>query len=203
VTKDPSTPQTSPPGSAGVPAPGGGASAGAGPGWPPAEGFIGQPADTRSGGTGTSAANPTVELLPETPAGSVGAAEPASLGRLLAYVWPAVALGRLGGVFTPLLFALQSSVRQLASGFGLFSAAGVALAGAAGAANPPGALGDGSGQSSQGRGGPSLEALPSGGTGLLTVMLTVLLGVVGALAVARLLVGEELFSPRRWRGHRG
>jgi hypothetical protein len=38
---------------------------------------------------------------------------------------------------------------------------------------------------------------------LRTVLLTILIGLVGALAVARLLVGEELFSQRRWWGHRG
>jgi hypothetical protein len=164
---------------------------------------MGPPADTGSGRTGTSAPKRTVELLPEAPAGSVDVAEPAPLGRVLAYVWPAVALGRLGGAFSPLLSALERSVSQLASGFPLFSAAGVALAGAADAANAPGSPGDGSSLSSQGRGGPPLDSLPSGGMGLRAVLLTVLIGLVGALAVARLLVGEELFSPRRWWGRRG
>jgi hypothetical protein len=39
--------------------------------------------------------------------------------------------------------------------------------------------------------------------GLLVVLLVVLLTGVGLVALARLVVGEELFETQHWRGHRG
>jgi hypothetical protein len=211
VTKTPSTPQSTHPDGGGVPAPGTGTTAGPGPGWPPAEGFVRPPADTgpttagpTDAGTGSGApgGEQTVQARPEAPAGSIDVAGPAPLGRLLAYVWPAVALGRVAGAFLPLLSGLDGSIGHLASGFPLFSVAGAAIADVAGAATP-GSPADGSGQSTQERAGPPLDSLSSGGMGLATLLVTGLLGLVGAVAVARLLVGEELFSPRRWWGHRG
>lgn len=38
---------------------------------------------------------------------------------------------------------------------------------------------------------------------LLATLLIGLLAVVGLVSLARLVVGEELFEPRYWRGHRG
>ena len=38
---------------------------------------------------------------------------------------------------------------------------------------------------------------------LLATLLIGLLAVVGLVSLARLVVGEELFEPRHWRGHRG
>ena len=48
---------------------------------------------------------------------------------------------------------------------------------------------------------PSETPLPEGGMGLLAALLIGLLMVVGLVALARLVVGEELFETRR--SHRG
>jgi hypothetical protein len=45
--------------------------------------------------------------------------------------------------------------------------------------------------------------LPDGGMGLLAAFLIGLLIATGLVALARLIVGEELFEARRWWSHRG
>jgi hypothetical protein len=45
-------------------------------------------------------------------------------------------------------------------------------------------------------------ALPGGGVGLLATLLIGFLAIVGLVALARLVVGEELFEVGHWPGHR-
>ncbi|HEX6154232.1 MAG TPA: hypothetical protein VFZ19_11995 [Solirubrobacterales bacterium] len=56
------------------------------------------------------------------------------------------------------------------------------------------------------RGGPRPSpgpALPEEEMGLLATLLVALLTAMGLVALARLVVGEDLFERRHWRGHRG
>jgi hypothetical protein len=131
----------------------------------------------------------------QRPESSIEPATVAPVRRLLAYVWPAVALD-FADVGLPLLVRLAASAGiPVAEAFGLLS--GLLPGDVAGA------------EASSGHQATPKESLPSpsevllgGGMGLLLILVTACLVVVGLLAGARLLVGEELFEPRRWRHHR-
>ncbi len=111
---------------------------------------------------------------------------------LVAYVWPAIALGQVG----------EALVMQLARLGGVtFPTPGMAPslslltgnAAASGVPEPPrrSATPDAS------RPAPASPLAPhGGGMGLLAAMITVLAALVGVVALARLTVGEDLFSSR-------
>jgi hypothetical protein len=129
---------------------------------------------------------------------SIDGAEAAPVRRWHAYVWPAIAL-RVRAALAPLLSPVNGlvDVVQVPDVFGLLSPS--AISGSVGIAG-----------SSERPGPPvrdrrsSLEiALPAEGMGLLAILLVVLLMGVGLVALARLVVGEELFEARHWPGHRG
>lgn len=127
---------------------------------------------------------------------SIGPAEAAPLPRWRAYVWPAVAL-RVGDVLKPLLASIDGLAHvRVPDVPGLFSSS--ALHGSVGVDRPGGR----SGLLGQDRQSPGL-ALHEDGTGLVAGLLIGLLMAVGLVALARLVVGEELFEGRYWRGHRG
>lgn len=129
------------------------------------------------------------------PAPSIDPAAAAPLGRLLAYVWPAIALDFAeSGI--PLLVKLGVDAGMpLVNALGLLS--GFLPVGGLLDELPPGH------QATPGKARPSpLEVPPLGdGMGLLLSLLTGFLVAVCLLAMARLVVGEELFEPRRWRHH--
>lgn len=139
---------------------------------------------------------PTIDA--RRPESSIDPAAAAPLRRLLAYVWPAVAL-EFSEVGMPLLARLAV-------------AAGIPVADALGLLSGllPAVLGV-EADSSPGNQATPREALLSppevpvlgDGMGLLLSLVTAFLAAVSLLAMARLLVGEELFEPRRWRHHRG
>jgi hypothetical protein len=127
---------------------------------------------------------------------SIGPAEAAPPLRWRAYVWPAIAL-RVGDVLKPLLAPMDSLAHlRMPDVFGLFSSS--AVHGSVGIDHPK----KRSGLLGQDRQSPGL-ALPENGTGLVAALLIGLLLAVGLVALARLVVGEELFEGRYWRGHRG
>jgi hypothetical protein len=136
--------------------------------------------------------------------GTIGAALPAPLARLLAYVWPAVALGGATGNFLmPLLARLEEALGlPVSAGIPrLLSALAGGIAGAAAVSGSPSQPAAERPESPAPHG--PLLSLPEGGMSLLVTLLTGLLALVGAVALARLLYGDDLFYPRRWRGHRG
>lgn len=118
--------------------------------------------------------------------------------RWRAYVWPAFAL-RIGNALTPLLVSLDRlATAQLSDLFGL-SSSSPSLAPASAGKDPPA---ERSGLLGQNLRSPSVAALSKEGMSLLAVLLVGLLLALGGVALARLVVGEELFEVRRWRGHR-
>lgn len=130
--------------------------------------------------------------------GSIGPAETAPLGRWRAYVWPAIAL-RIRNALTPLLSSLDRlATTQLSDLFGPSSSSPSVAPGSAG--NDP--LAERSGLLGQDLQSPSVAALSKEGMSLLAVLLIGLLLALGGVALARLVVGEELFEARHWRGHR-
>lgn len=147
----------------------------------------------------TPRSQPRVSILAQNPSGSsVGSAEAAPPPRLLAYVWPAIALS-----FAAPLVSLLDRWGEDVGGV-LLDASGLlprllAVASAVGLNPPPGQTGV-AGRADQSP--PGLH-LPDGGLSLLMALSMGLLIAVGLVALARLLVGEELFEPRRWRSHRG
>jgi hypothetical protein len=125
--------------------------------------------------------------------------ERASPLRWRAYVWPAIAL-RVEDAVMPLLARLDGLVDvQAPDVLGLsFSPAAVSgpveIDRFSGGAGPP----------SQDRQSSSPGfALSEEKLSLLATLLIGLLAVVGLVSLARLVVGEELFEPRYWRGYRG
>jgi hypothetical protein len=129
---------------------------------------------------------------------SIGPAEAAPLRRWRAYIWPAIAL-RVRVALAPLLTPLDDFVDDVSAPdiLGLFSppavsdSVGIDLRSGAPA------------QPSQDPRSSSAIHLPEEELGFLATLLIVLLGAVGLLALARLVVGEELFETQHWRGHRG
>lgn len=129
---------------------------------------------------------------------SIGPAEVAPLRQWRAYVWPAIALG-VRHALAPLLVRLEGMAgARVPNVFGLL---------------PPSAMPD---SVESGPGGsdfpathagpprqPPWIALPAGGMGLLAALVVGLLVVACFVSLARLVVGEELFESRYWRGHRG
>lgn len=127
---------------------------------------------------------------------SIGPAETAPLLRWRAYVWPAIAL-RVGDALKPLLGPLDDLVRvHVPDVFELISSP---VAHGSVEVKPPA---ERSGLLGQDRQSPGL-ALPGDGMDLVAALLIGLLMAVGLVALARLVVGEELFESRYWRGHRG
>lgn len=128
---------------------------------------------------------------------SIGPAAAAPPLRWRAYVWPAIAL-RVGDAVRPLLASIGGLTRiRVPDVFGLFSSPEVP--GSTGIDRPS----KRSGQLGQDLQSPSAIPLPSDGMGFVAAVLIGLLVMVGLLALTRLVVGEELFEGRHWRGHRG
>ncbi len=128
---------------------------------------------------------------------SIDPAETAPLRRLRAYVWPAIALG-VRNALAPLLVRLKGMAGvRVPDVFGLLSPAMPDSAESdPGGSDFPATR---AGQPSQ----PPWIALPEGGMGLLAALVVGLLVVACFVSLARLVVGEELFESRYWRGHRG
>lgn len=127
---------------------------------------------------------------------SIRAAVAAPLRRWIAYVWPAIALGpaadALAMSLVPRLAGLESvatrSLAALAASLSLSEASGASGAPAESAQapepNPP-------------RAAPFHDFTPQGGgMSLFVTMITVLAALIGVVALARLTVGEDLFSTR-------
>lgn len=130
--------------------------------------------------------------------GSIGPAETAPLMRWRAYVWPAVAL-RIRDALAPLLASLDGlAAARLSDLFGLSSPSPSIASDSAGNGLPA----ERSGQLGEDLRSP-VAALSKEGMSLLAALLIGLLVALGGVALARLVVGEELFEARHWRGHRG
>jgi hypothetical protein len=115
---------------------------------------------------------------------------------LRAYVWPAIAL-RVEHALMPLLTRLDGLAEvQLPDVFGPLSPSAVSRS--VGIAEPSERVV----RPAQDRRSSPGIALPTEGMGLLATLLIVLLMAVGLVALARLVVGEELFEIQHWRGHR-
>lgn len=126
--------------------------------------------------------------------------ERASPLRWRAYVWPAIAL-RVEAALLPLVAGLDGLVDvQAPDLLGLSFSPSAPLSSAVGIDSPSGRV-DPPSQDRQSS-SPGF-ALSEEKLGLLATLLIGLLGVVGLVSLARLVVGEELFEPRHWRGHRG
>ena len=124
-------------------------------------------------------------------------AETATPLRWRAYVWPAVAL-RVKRALMPLLISLDGLADVRMPGVsGLLLP--LAVSGSVGIAEP---LVRPDPPARDLRSSPGFS-LPDGGMGLLAIVLIGLLTAVGLVALARLVVGEDLFESRYWRGHRG
>jgi hypothetical protein len=125
--------------------------------------------------------------------------ERASPLRWRAYVWPAVAL-RVEAAVRPLLVGLGDLTDVQAPDLLGLSFSPSALSGSVGIDRPSVRVDP-----------PNLDrqssspgfALSDEKLSLLATLLIALLGVVGLVSLARLVIGEELFEPRHWRGHRG
>lgn len=116
--------------------------------------------------------------------------------RWRAYVWPAIAL-RIRHALAPLLASLDGiAAARLPELFGLSSPSTVSAS--TGNDTPA----ERSGQLGQDLRSP-VAALSKQGMSLLAALLIGLLVALGGVALARLVVGEELFEARHWRGHRG
>ncbi|HKO38618.1 MAG TPA: hypothetical protein VJU14_09645 [Solirubrobacterales bacterium] len=130
---------------------------------------------------------------------SIGPAETPSVGRWRAYVWPAIAL-RIEDAVAPLLTSLDRFVEVRVLPDALVEAfAPSALFDSVGLAGPPVRHESPAGDSRPSSG----PALPEEEMGLLATLLVALLTAMGLVALARLVVGEDLFERRHWRGHRG
>jgi hypothetical protein len=129
--------------------------------------------------------------------GSIGPAETAPLRHWRAYVWPAFAL-RVGDALTPLLARLDGLVTGRAPDlFGLLAPSAI-----------PGSAGDDLSSERSGLLGQNLQSPPAATLseermGLLAILLIGLLMAVGLVALARLVVGEELFEAGHWPGRHG
>jgi hypothetical protein len=126
-----------------------------------------------------------------------GPVEMAPLRRWRTHVWPAIAL-RVGDALKPLLVPLGGLADvHLPDVFGLPSPSAVS---SSIGIDPPS---ERPGPPSRDLQSPSEVALPEGGMGFLAALLIGLLMAVGLVALARLVVGEDLFETRHWPGHRG
>jgi hypothetical protein len=168
-----------------------------------AGGSPGGTAEDTGAGTGAQGRGGSSAGTGRPPHGRLETAQPAPVRDFFIYVWPAIALGSFGGEFLgPLLAGLEGAVVSaavhalpLASGPG--GSVAIAGAGAGGVAGR-------SGSSTEPDLAPSNSPIPdlsAGGMSLLATTITALLTLVAMVALARLLLGEDLFSPRRW--HRG
>jgi len=128
---------------------------------------------------------------------SVGRAEAAPLYRLRAYVWPAIAL-RLRVALEP-LGRLDDFVDGAPVPDVLELLSPATFSGVIGVNRSSGSPA----QPNQSPRSLSEIGLPEEELGLLATLLIVLLGAVCLVALARLVVGEDLFEARYWRGHRG
>lgn len=163
------------------------------------EGIAVAPAEVEESGAGSGPGGEAgAGAVTHRPDGhSIGPAETAPLRRWRAYVWPAVAL-RIRDALVSLLAPLSGFVSvHLPAALRSFSPA--ATPGSAGIDFPP-KLAD---LPSRDPGSSSEASLSKDGMSLLVSLLIGLLVVVGLGSLARLVVGEELFEPRHWRGHRG
>jgi hypothetical protein len=125
--------------------------------------------------------------------------ERASPLRWRAYVWPAIAL-RVEDAVMPLLTSLDGLVDVQAPDVLGLSFSPAAISSPVGVDRPSGRA-DAPNQDHQSS-SPGF-ALSEEKLSLLATLLIGLLAVVGLVSLARLVVGEELFEPRYWRGHRG
>jgi hypothetical protein len=119
----------------------------------------------------------------------------APLRRLLAYVWPAIALGPIGEALAMPLGLHLARLDNLAS---------VPLAGLARSlsVSPEGIGSSAASKPAPSSPGPNVShpnPFPTpngGGMNLFTTLVTVLAALIGVVALARLTVGEDLFSTR-------
>jgi hypothetical protein len=118
--------------------------------------------------------------------------------RWRAYVWPAVAL-RIEDAVAPLLTRLGRFVDRDVLPDALETFASSALSDPVGLADPPVRFGSPGGDPRPSPG----PVVPEEEMGLLATLLVALLTAMGLVALARLVVGEDLFERRHWRGHRG
>lgn len=129
---------------------------------------------------------------------SVNQVERASPLRWRAYVWPAIAL-RLEDAVMPLLASLDGLVDVRTPDVLGLSFSPAAVSGPVGIDRPAARI-DPLVQDRQSSPG---IAFSDEKLSLLATVLIVLLAMVGLVALARLVIGEELFENRYWRGHRG
>lgn len=132
---------------------------------------------------------------------SVVSVEAAPLPRWIAYVWPAIALGQTGDALAALLVRWEAATSLAASDAArLFSrlmgitrafrlpASSDAFKPSEQPATPKGSLA-----------APPIDPVPAGaGMSLFLTMITLLMALLGLIALARLTVGEEFFSFLRW-----
>lgn len=126
-------------------------------------------------------------------ANPIRAAVAAPLRELLAYVWPAIALGPFGdALVTQLVTQLLGLEREsLPPGYALGPSLSSATTPAGGDPRP---------SAPAAQTGPS-DAAPfyaahGGGMSVLAIVVAILASLVGVVALARLTVGEDLFSTR-------
>lgn len=117
----------------------------------------------------------------------------AAVPRWLAYVWPAIALGRTGKILAAVLAGGEgaTSFPIPAVAQSLFRPRGIT------GTNDASAI---SGQSATPKsplGAPSVDPVPGGGMNLFLTMVTLLLALIALIALARLVIGEEFFSSLR------
>lgn len=150
-------------------------------------------AEQRSSGSSPSAAQGEVQVAAGPGSRSVRPAVAAPLHVWLAHVWPAIALGPFGGPI-----GVVAATRLLALEIG------VPLPGAAErdssltvAGDPPVGLPSTPNPAGSSHSNPAPFFSPQGGgMSLLAVLMTVLAALVGLVSLARLTVGEDLFSLR-------
>lgn len=153
-------------------------------------------------GSDSSRGSPSVESRGPP---SVDSAAAAPLARWFAYVWPAIALGRIDPVAAilatwgsagrlPALTSLSVSdvARLLPQLMGFTESSDASTL-----SDQPGTP-SGSPAPSDSFAPPSVPPPPSGGMSLFLTIVTLLLALVGLVALARLTVGEEFFSFSRW-----
>ncbi len=133
---------------------------------------------------------------PAAPA--VGAAEVAPLGRLLAYVWPAVALGpamKVLAILAPGALPDQGGENPFAAPDWVRRFSPVSIATPSGGAS--GLFERAATTTATSEPAPYHSPLPGGeGMSLLVAVLAVFGALIGGVALARLAVGEEFFSMR-------
>lgn len=122
---------------------------------------------------------------------SVRPAVAAPLRELLAYVWPAIALGPVGSILLPQLALLERRLPPAGVGARalLPPLPGGGPAGPAPGPSVPSAVADPSDAA-------PFYASHEGGMSLLVAVITVLAALIGLVALARLAVGEDFFSMR-------